>query len=208
MRAAAAKRAAAFPRRTLPSSLTVHADADVSAEALAKAEPERRLDADPEWDENFNAAAREYGTWWHETVERMAWHLERSTWEEIFKARLPLCAQQERAKRDWKLFLASALPARLSQAEQIVQAEMPFLVQQDERTCLEGVIDLALFDKAQQRWTVIDWKTNEVTAATVDSLREIYAPQVQAYAQALQKITGHPAECGVYSTAVGVWLPC
>ena len=32
----------------------------------------------------------------------------------------------------------------------------------DEHRCLEGIIDLALFDPLEKRWSILDWKTNRI----------------------------------------------
>jgi ATP-dependent exoDNAse (exonuclease V) beta subunit len=196
---AAARHAAAFPRRTLPSSL-VEKSADV--------EPEAALDREPEWDDSAAAAARAYGTWWHETVERMNWRAGRDAWQAVFDDRLAICPQPDRARREWSLFLASEMPGRLSAPGVIVHAEMPFLSPIDPAQCREGVIDAALFDPGRRRWLVMDWKTNVVDLPHVGSLKDLYAPQVRAYAQALEQVSGCPADCGVYSTATGAWVPC
>ena len=37
---------------------------------------------------------------------------------------------------------------------------MPFLWAMNARECLEGIIDLAIFDPATERWLILDWKTN------------------------------------------------
>jgi ATP-dependent exoDNAse (exonuclease V) beta subunit len=198
--AAASVRSGKFMRRVLPSSLAVHAGGET--------EPERRLDADPDWGTAANEAARAYGTWWHETVERIDWHADRLEWQKIVDARVLTCPQPERAEREWGLFLTSEMPGRLALAGTLIHAEMPFLFARDGNECLEGVIDLAVFDPARRDWFVIDWKTNLVDATNASTLRDIYAPQVRAYAEALTRVTGCPAACAVYSTAAGTLLPC
>jgi len=189
---AARVRSGNFVRRVLPSSLAVHGDV----------EPELKLDADPEWGSAGNEAARAYGTWWHEMVERIAWHEERGAWQRIFDAALSTCPQRERGVREWELFLASDLSDELQEPGQVCHAEMPIFWKRGGEV-LEGLIDLAVLMPAKRRWRVIDWKTNES-----GDLRAIYAPQVAAYAAALNGITGFAAECGVYSTVTGKWIEC
>lgn len=63
---------------------------------------------------------------------------------------------------------------------------------EDDTLLLQGVIDCA----AEQggSWTVIDYKTDRVTAEAVAERAELYRGQVEAYARALTEITGKPVE--------------
>ena len=62
----------------------------------------------------------------------------------------------------------------------------------DDLLLLQGVIDCAA--EHGGKWTVIDYKTDRVTAETVQTRGEFYRSQVQAYADALTEITGKPVE--------------
>ena len=153
-------------------------------------------------------AARQYGIWWHGLMESLAWQKGPSAWKPVFDARIGACPQPGRGREEWRLFLASDTATRLAQKQWIVHAELPFLVARGDGTCVEGVMDAALLDEKQGRWWLIDWKTNRTDAGGAPALRDIYAPQLAAYAEALRAVTGLAVEGGVYSTATGLWIPC
>lgn len=60
----------------------------------------------------------------------------------------------------------------------------------DDQVLMQGVIDCAV--EQDGAWTVIDYKTDLVSAQSAPERAEIYRRQVQAYAQALLEITGKP----------------
>ena len=98
--------------------------------------------------------------------------------------------------------------ARLLRAPGVIaHAEMPFLWAMNGRECLEGIIDLAAFDPATERWTILDWKTNRTTEADLPGLHRHYLPQLSAYWQAVSKMLGGAVCAGLYSTATARWLP-
>ena len=83
--------------------------------------------------------------------------------------------------------------------------EVPFFLHDgaDESHALprvvRGVIDLA-FQEADG-WVIADYKTDAVAARDVPALVDYYRPQLAAYAQAWQRITGQaPKETGLYLT--------
>ncbi len=85
---------------------------------------------------------------------------------------------------------AQASPARLAEVPFSVQvrgADLPEGVRKFAGdggplpTVIRGVIDLVFSDTAG-RWTVVDWKTDAVTAASERLLAEHYRPQVELYA--------------------------
>jgi ATP-dependent exoDNAse (exonuclease V) beta subunit len=80
---------------------------------------------------------------------------------------------------------------------------MPFFWKMDEQKCLEGLIDLALFQPDEKKWFVLDWKTNRVAQNELDSLRVEYRPQIAAYWKAVSEMTRLPVSAGIYSTATG-----
>lgn len=55
-------------------------------------------------------------------------------------------------------------------------------------TVIRGVIDL-VFREADGRWTVVDWKTDSVTAASEKLLEAHYRPQVELYADCWRHLT-------------------
>lgn len=197
--ARAQQRSADAPTRVLPYAL-----------AEAQHEREERRDEDITQGDSKSPdaeAARLYGIWWHELVEAMDWRGDAEVREAVAHGKLASCPQPERGRREWKLLCDSRLMERLVPADAVVHIEMPFQFSRSEREWMEGVMDLAIFYPSLNRWLILDWKTNAVTAENAGSLRELYAPQLEAYAEALRAITKLPIAVGVYSTATGVWLP-
>ena len=58
----------------------------------------------------------------------------------------------------------------------------------DDTILLQGVIDC--FFEEDGKLTVIDFKTDYVTPETLEEKVKYYAPQLAAYANALERITG------------------
>ena len=88
----------------------------------------------------------------------------------------------------------------------VVRTEMPFFWKMRSDRCLEGIIDLALFDPAPGAWLIVDWKTNRVASDKIDLLRAKYRPQLTAYCQVVKEITGHEVSAALYSTANGEFV--
>ena len=63
---------------------------------------------------------------------------------------------------------------------------------EDEQVLLQGVVDCALLD--EDGITVLDFKTDYVTADTVSRTVERYRLQVQTYSRALARIYGKPVK--------------
>jgi ATP-dependent helicase/nuclease subunit A len=92
-------------------------------------------------------------------------------------------------------FFASHLGQKLRSAETVIR-EFKFSVLDDgvrydaalegEKVLLQGVVDCAVID--EDGITVIDFKTDYVTEDTIGNRARHYAPQVEAYAQALERI--------------------
>ena len=59
-----------------------------------------------------------------------------------------------------------------------------------EQVLLQGVVDC--YFETLEGITVVDFKTDRVTARTVHERAESYRPQLEAYSQALAEITGRP----------------
>ena len=67
-----------------------------------------------------------------------------------------------------------------------------FATAADDTVLLQGVIDCAV--EIDGGWTVIDYKTDGVTADEVAARGAVYASQVQAYSEAMEAITGLPVK--------------
>src|SRR5947208_15498973 len=98
-----------------------------------------------------NPATR-YGLWWHEFVQQLPIPDE-SSWEKIFAVNVTSSPDPARSKREWEMLkkhLASESDFRRRINATIVHSEMPFLWRMQQSKCLEGIVDLALFngDKA------------------------------------------------------------
>ncbi|MDQ6808396.1 MAG: PD-(D/E)XK nuclease family protein, partial [Verrucomicrobiota bacterium] len=152
-----------------------------------------------------------YGSWWHELMERIPWDKAADAWPQIFERHLADSPEPERSRTEWNLLLAHIgragnFRAILEGTEMIAHPEMPFFWSVDAATCLEGVIDLALFAPAAQRCLIIDWKTNRTTRGGTKELRERYRSQLAAYWKAVSAITEMPIAAGIFSTATGEFL--
>jgi hypothetical protein len=92
--------------------------------------------------------------------------------------------------------------------QSLVHPEMPFYWRMDEETCLEGVVDLAFFDRTARKWLILDWKTNRVPREKIDILRAQYRPQIAAYWKAVTQMTSNAfgVDAGIYSTSTGQFI--
>jgi len=195
-------RAALFLKRN-PSALAEAALA--AADPTAYAELARRAAGSP------NAGQR-YGTWWHGFVEALDWTAHAADWDATFQTRVTDSPDPERSRREWALLRAqltkgSALGRLLTAPGIVAHAEMPLLWAMSERECLDGIIDLALYDPSAQCWTILDWKTNRLPSADPTPLHTHYLPQLSAYWKAASEMLRVPIAAGLYSTATGQWLP-
>jgi ATP-dependent exoDNAse (exonuclease V) beta subunit len=198
--------AALLRARDIPRRITPHA---LAVAAREEAEPGRGLDRPDEAppSPSFASPGILYGTWWHEAVATLPWEKKRAAWQEHFDLAAARSPDPARARREWTLFTASPLAAWLEQPGLIIQREVPFLWPRDDRTCLEGVIDLAVCAPQAGGWRVIDWKTNRLQPATGATLAELYRGQIGAYVQALRAMLGGEVRGSLYLTASGEWLP-
>ena len=153
-----------------------------------------------------------YGTWWHEFIEQLDWRAEAAAWDATFEYALADSPDAPLSCREWALLRAQLTGgsdfARLLTAPGVVaHAELPFLWAMNDRECLEGIIDLAVFDPAAESWLIVDWKTNRTSEGDLPKLGAHYLPQLSAYWQAVGAMLGAPVSAGLYSTVTGRWLP-
>ena len=80
---------------------------------------------------------------------------------------------------------------------------MPLFWKVDDERCLEGVIDLALFDGANGKCLILDWKTDRVPPDSTETLHDRYLPQLAAYWKAVSAMTEMQVSAAIYSTAAG-----
>jgi ATP-dependent exoDNAse (exonuclease V) beta subunit len=190
--ATAQRQAAAFLKRN-PSALV----ASPGEDATKTAEPEARAGAG-------EPPGALYGTWWHALVEELDWTVPED-WDAHFAVMLAGSPDAERAQKEWALFRKAM--AQRTELAGVPHAELPFLWRMNDGECLEGIIDLAIFDPERGAWLIVDWKTNRITAQETAALHERYEPQLAAYRAALRAILGAPVSAALYSTATGTWLP-
>ena len=199
---AARARATLFLKRN-PSALAEAAQSD--AEAAANLEPVRQT-------RGVENSGTRYGTWWHHLMERLDWQAGPAMWDATFQQMLRLSPNAKFSTEEWtqlrnQLTGETELARLLRKPGLIAHAEMPFLWAMNDRECLEGIIDLAVFDPADGTWLILDWKTNRKAEAELPELREHYLPQLSAYWRAVSQMLDAPVRAGIYSTAMARWLP-
>jgi ATP-dependent helicase/nuclease subunit A len=155
-------------------------------------------------------AATLYGSWWHTLFQHFPWTGGMSQWQTAFTAVEQNSPDPDRSAREWKLFTkaapASTLGKFLANPGVVSHTEFPFLWRMNEQSCVEGVIDLLLVDSASDRALLVDWKTNRITPAGAEDLRQRYRPQIAAYWKAVGEITGLDLTAGIFATAIGQFL--
>lgn len=157
------------------------------------------------------SAATRYGVWWHEFAQKIPWSVEAEAWQNVFEESLAASPNTARSKREWTLLReqiaqVSDFPARFSDGAAILHVEMPFFWRMADATCLEGIIDLALFQPGEKKWFILDWKTNRIEQDELDKLRASYRPQVAAYWKAVAALTGQTVGAAIYSTVTGQFI--
>ncbi len=201
---AAHQRAADFPRKFNPSGYD-----EESAPASAN-EADENPTVVTSGNPTADTPATRYGRWWHELMQTIAWQ-DPGSWERTFDEQQKTSPVPKRSAAEWELLRKigekdAAFKIRLTSVGNLAAAEMPFLWKVDEGRCLEGNIDLALFDEENQKILILDWKTNRIAADEIDALRARYRPQIAAYWRALQQITGRKVDAGIYATATGSFI--
>jgi ATP-dependent helicase/nuclease subunit A len=186
----AARRASEFVRKITPSAL----DSEVPAELRTRS----RLDT----------LATLYGRWWHKFFQRLDWKGGIESAQKLFEKELPISPDPKAAVKDWNstrrnLFSDATIARFLASNEALFHAEFPFSWRRNDRSVLEGLIDLIMIDRKAGRCLLLDWKTNDVSASDLEIFREIYRPQLAAYWKAVTEITGLEVETGLFSTALG-----
>jgi len=159
----------------------------------------------------IDSPATRYGVWWHSFIQGVPWSVRADAWQTIFDEAIGTSPEPARSKREWamlgeRISRVSDFPTRFTNDAVIVHAEMPLFWRMHERGCLEGIVDLALFQPAEMSWFILDWKTNRVERHEVDKLRASYRPQVAAYWKAVAEMTRQPVSAAIYSTATGQFV--
>jgi ATP-dependent helicase/nuclease subunit A len=158
--------------------------------------------------------ALRYGLWWHDFVQRLRWDQDSDLWTALFEEYRKTSPDGARSLREWKLLLAHLsepqnFRRQFSSDTSIVHAEMPFLWKVDDNRCVEGVIDLAFFQRSNAsaartgKCLILDWKTDRVPPDNTETLHARYRPQLAAYWKAVSEIAKLDVEAAIYSTAAG-----
>jgi ATP-dependent exoDNAse (exonuclease V) beta subunit len=156
---------------------------------------------------NPDYPGKAYGIWWHGLLEELEWKADPSTWQRDFDKALPRSPDPERGTAEWPLFIeASRQRPEWRENATVCHSEMPFLWRMSNSECVEGVIDLAVYDPASMSWWIVDWKTNRIETHQAAWLKTIYEPQLAAYCAALHAITKAPVRAAIYSTVIGEWM--
>ncbi len=197
----AKERAAAFVRKFNPSGYGEEIDRAPTDEIYKQAS----LITAPR--STADTPATLYGRWWHDFMQRIAWH-EEASWKQTFDEHQITSPARKRSKDEWGLLLKCLknnldFSEILSRTEVVAYQEMPFFWRMDESRCLEGIVDLAMFEPRRKKWFILDWKTNRIAADKIDVLRELYRPQMAAYWQAISNLTDARVSAAIYSTATG-----
>ena len=186
-----------FPHRTTPHALAVHVRDEAEPGVQAEGDDEFRIASSP---------GILYGTWWHEFVQTILWKKPMSVWKKKFREVQARSPQPERAEWEWDLFCRSKLAGWLGEPGRVVQVELPFLWPESPQSCLEGVMDLAVYTEKEDAWEIIDWKTNRVGEAGSTELVAVYRGQIEAYVRALRKMVGDEVRGSLYLTQTGEWV--
>jgi ATP-dependent helicase/nuclease subunit A len=196
----AVARAGLFPHRITPHALAVH--------ARDEAEPEKQIEREDDLSPHAaDGPGILYGTWWHEFVQTIPWRQPASVWRQKFIEAQARSPQPDRAAREWELFRRSTLAQWLAEPGRLIQVELPFLWRESgEGSCLEGVMDLAVYTESESAWRVIDWKTNRLGPAGSGGLVEMYRGQIGAYVRALREMLSVEVRGSLYLTRTGEWV--
>ncbi len=154
--------------------------------------------------------ALRYGLWWHDFVQRLPWSNGSDGWDDLFQAHRKLSPDPARSLREWKLLLNHLSGTddfrKFAGDELTTHSELPFLWRLDQGRCLEGVVDLALFNSAARKCLILDWKTDRVPPDSTETLHARYRPQLAAYWKAVREMTQMGVEAAIYSTSTGAFL--
>ena len=190
----ARKRATEIVRKFIPSALEAEIDVD-------EFRAHSRLD---------NLATL-YGRWWHRFLQGMDWRGGIDSAQKLFEEQLSICPNPKSAMKDWKamrtnLFGDARIMPYLKKDETRFHRELPFSWKINERTVLEGFIDVLLIDDNAGRCLLVDWKTNRIGKGEEADLRKRYQPQIAAYWKAVREITTLEVEAGIFATATGAFV--
>ncbi|MFR1759742.1 MAG: PD-(D/E)XK nuclease family protein, partial [Christensenellaceae bacterium] len=104
-----------------------------------------------------------------------------------------------RARASGKMARELPFNLQLSALEALGEAE-------GDPVMVQGVIDLAFLEGGQ--WVLVDYKTGDILPGMEQAYLAHYAPQLELYRLALQRLTGRPVrEAGLYILPRALYLP-
>jgi ATP-dependent exoDNAse (exonuclease V) beta subunit len=212
-KAVAIQNATVFVRKLNPSDLPPEESAALEEITYAPS-PSPRSESDRQLSKT--SPALRYGLWWHDFIQRVPWNQDPDLWNWVFDKQKSISPDPARSLREWKLLLAHLsepenFRRHFDGYESIVHTEMPFFWKLDGPSrpggkCLEGVIDLAFFQRRNGKCLILDWKTDRVPPDDTETLYARYRPQLAAYWKAVTHMTGASVDAGIYSTATGQFI--
>jgi ATP-dependent exoDNAse (exonuclease V) beta subunit len=201
-RAVAVQNASVFVRKLNPSGLPSEESAALKEIRYAPSQLPRST-----------SPALRYGLWWHNFIEKLNWSEDPDSWNRVFDQQKSISPDPARSLREWKLLLAHLSESenfRVAFSENdLSHSEMPFFWRVDNSRCIEGVIDLAFFQRSNAsaartgKCLILDWKTDRVPPDNTETLHARYRPQLAAYWRAVSEIAKLEVEAAIYSTAAG-----
>ena len=199
------KRAADYVRKLNPSRVAGGRILPITgSDTWKETDPELRPLA-------VESAATRYGLWWHEFAQRIPWTADANTCTRIFDEHQLRSPDTARSRREWQrlqehLNDSTDFRQKFASDSVLLHSEMPFLWPGEASKCVEGIVDLAIFDRAKREWLILDWKTNRISRDQTALLRKQYLPQLAAYWRAITQMTGMPVEARIYSSATGQFI--
>ena len=136
-------------------------------------------------------------------MERNPWKDGATAWRRHFQESLVYSPDRKRGGREITLFQSSDLCKNLNNSGLLIRTEVPFLWRKSSEIAYEGFIDMAVWDPAEVRWLIVDWKTDRVESGEVSMLVERYTPQLLAYHEAVVALFEKQTEAVLYATSVG-----
>jgi ATP-dependent exoDNAse (exonuclease V) beta subunit len=201
-KAVAIQNASVFVRKLNPSGLPSEESAALEEIRYA-----------PSLSPRSTSPALRYGLWWHDFIQKLQWSGNPDSWHALFEEYRKTSPDAARSLREWKLLLAYLSEPenfRIAFSENAVShSEMPFFWRVDDYRCIEGVIDLAFFQRSNAsaagtgKCLLLDWKTDRVPPDNTETLHARYRPQLAAYWKAVGEIAKLDVEAAIYSTAAG-----
>lgn len=196
----AAQKASVFVRKLNPSGLPSEKSAALEEIRYAPSQSPRST-----------SPALRYGLWWHDFIQRLEWNQDPGSWNLIFDKQKMISPDSARSLREWKLLLAHLsepenFRRHFDPSKSIVHVEMPFFWKLDGTRCIEGVIDLAMFQRENGKCLILDWKTDRVPPDNAETLHARYVSQLAAYWKAVTEIAKIDVEAAIYSTAAGALI--